>query len=163
MFDSWQIVSSNVMIEELNLIAMSGRRESKMFDRGWTAASFRSTNNSALFFSLTDNQSAIIRSIRSCLALNRDSDISELQNESTCLFVWMPLQSEQLGEDDFPHRCKLAAVGSCCCNAIRTKRKNVSGNCSTNADQLLMFDLEKESVMIFCSVACIFRVFRCPR
>ena len=26
-----------------------------------------------------------------------------------------------------------------------------------------MFNLEKESVMIFCSVACIFRVFRCPR
>ena len=47
------------MMEELDLIEMSCRRESKRFDRGWTAASFRSANNSALFFSLTDNQSAI--------------------------------------------------------------------------------------------------------
>ena len=125
------------MIEESDLIAMSGREESKTFDRGWTAASFRSTNNSALFFSLCDNLSAIIRSIRSCLVLNRDNDISELQNESTCLFVWIPLQSEQLDDDDFPQRCKFAAVRSCCCNAIRTKRKNVSGNCSTNVDQSL--------------------------
>ena len=131
------------MIEASDLIAMSGRKESKTFDRGWTAASFRSTNNSALFFSLIDNQSAIIRSIRSCLVLNRDNDISELQNESTCLLVWIPLQSEQLGDGDFPQRCKFAAVGSCCCNAIRTKRKNVSGNCSTNVDQSLMVDLEK--------------------
>ena len=119
MFDSWQIVSSNVMIEELDLIAMSGRRELKTFDRGWTAASVQVYEQ--LYTVLQFDRQPISRSIRSCLVLNRDNDISELQNESTCLFVWMPLQSEQLGEDDFPQQCKLAAVGSCCCHSNKAE------------------------------------------
>ena len=161
MFDSWQIVSSKVIIDDFDLIAMSGRNEANTFERGWKAGQLSiSTNNSAPFFNWLINQSAIIRSIRSCLVLNRCNETLELQNERTCLFVWMPSQSAHLFEVDLPQRKRLAAVGSCCCTAMRTKRKSVSGSSSTNDDQSLMYALEKESVMTFCNEPCIFKLDR---
>ena len=105
MFDWWQIVSSNVIIDDFDLIAMSGRNEADIFEKGWKAEQLSiSTDNSAPFFNWLFNQSAIIRSIRSCLVLNRCNETLELQHERTCLFVWMPSQSVHLFDVELPQR-----------------------------------------------------------
>ena len=123
-FVSWQTVSSSTNIFDSSHITMSGR----VLD--WNATSIdsnsadgRSTSRRWSALLCVHIQFAIMSRILLCRSKYRLRAAEQF--DKTCLFVCKAVlwQSGQFGSSILFHLFRFDAVGSCCWNAFRTKRK----------------------------------------
>ena len=136
---------------------MSGRRLLKISAGDLKLGSDRSANK-------TD--SIPIRSLIHCARIDntwswrhfyRSRTPAALQLLRTCLLVCRAPQSMHLSDGTFFHNWRLDAVGSCCWQAFRAKRKRWSGRESTWADHSLIVVFEEVAIIVMKILPCDFR------
>ena len=109
-------------------IAKSGLRDSKMSPRGLYPPSDRSTYSLPPSLRAPLTQFVNIINTSSCFFLYLSSTTGELQWDRTCLFVCMARHNEHAASVERFHRARFAAVGSCCCRALRANLNRCDGS-----------------------------------